>query len=225
MDLFVGKRHRDEPVGLGRVAALAHLRPGAGGARRAMVAVRNVQRRNAREGIHQLGGLPRPHLPHRVMHRVVRAEVVDRRVGGDRAAQAVDFVRRLVGQEHDAGLRAQLDDVARAIVFLVAPRALVLLDHVLLVLVDREAARDAGLLVAAHAQAIEIERRFGILLQRRLLPQRREILARSVVDLRGVGIGAGRQIDLRARHVEKAERIRRCELTGLFGADDVVGDG
>ena len=95
----------------------------------------------AREGVHQRGGLSRPHAPDRVVHAVVGPEVVERRVGGDRAAQAIDRVGRLVGQEDDAGLRAQLDDVPRAIVFLVGPRALVLLDDVLLVLVHREARR------------------------------------------------------------------------------------
>ena len=58
--------------------------------------------------------------PDRVVHAVVGAEVVDRRVGRDGAAQPIDGVGARVGQEHDAGLRAQLDDVARAIVFLVA---------------------------------------------------------------------------------------------------------
>ena len=121
-----------------------------------------------REGVHQRGGLSRLHPPDRVVHAVVGAEVVERRVGRDRAAEPIDGLGRLVGQEHDAGLRAQLDDVPRAIVFLVAPRALVLLDDVLLVLVHREARRDAGLLVAAHAQPVEVERRLVFLDQRRL---------------------------------------------------------
>ena len=54
-----------------------------------------------------------------------------------------------------------------AIVFLVAPRALVLLDDVLLVLVHREARGDAGLLVPAHAQTVEVERRLVFDHQRR----------------------------------------------------------
>ena len=89
-----------------------------------------------------------------------------------RRAIASTSLVALVGQEHDAGLRAQLDDVARAIVFLVAPRALVLLDDVALVLVDREAAGEPGLLVAAHPQPVEVERRRLVLGdQRRALAQ------------------------------------------------------
>ena len=112
-----------------------------------------------------------------------------------------------VGQEDDAGLRAELDDVPRAIVFLVGARALVLLDDVLLVLVDREAGGDAGLLVAAHAQAIEVERRLVLDHQRRVGAERREVLLRFRVDLSGIRIGARRQIDLRARDVQEAEWI------------------
>ena len=57
--------------------------------------------------------------------------------------------------------------MARAIVFLVAPRALVLLDDVAVVLVEREAAREAGLLVRAHPEAIEIQARSLLIHERR----------------------------------------------------------
>src|SRR4029079_3230989 len=99
----------------------------AGRAGGAMVPVGDVERGDARKGVDDLAGFPSAHLPDRVVHAVVGAEVVDRLVGGDRAAQAIDGLGAAVGQEHDAGLRAQLDDVARAIVFLVRARALVLL--------------------------------------------------------------------------------------------------
>ena len=94
-------------VGLAGVAALAHLGPRPRRARRAMVAVGNIQRGNAREGVHQLGGLLAADPPDRVMHAIVGAEVVERRIGGDRAAQPIDLVRRPVGQEDDARLRAR----------------------------------------------------------------------------------------------------------------------
>ena len=138
-------------------------------------------------------------------------EVVERRVGRDRACRPVDSFGGRVGQEHDAGLRAQLDDVARAIVFLVAARALVLLDDVALVFVDREAAGDAGLLVLAHPQPIEVERRRLVRDERRLLAERREILARPLVD-RAASTGsasAGRSI---------SDRVTCRKLSGLPAA-------
>ena len=104
------------------------------------------------------------------------------------------------------------------------PRALVLLDHVLLVLVHREARGDARLLVPAHPQAIEVQRRLVLHHQRRVVPQRIEVVARLGVDLGRVRIGAGRQIDLRSRDVQEAQGIAGRELAGLLGADDVVGD-
>ena len=83
------------------------------------------------------------------------------------ARECVDCGIGAIGQKHHAGLRAKFDDVARAIVFLVAPGPLVFPDHVCFVLVEREAAGDAGLLVAPHAQSIEIERRRLVQHQRR----------------------------------------------------------
>ena len=113
------------------VAARAQLRAGPRRARRAMVAVRNIQRWNRGEGGHQRGGLSRPYPPHRVMHIIVARQIVERSRRPSRRAQPIDSPRRRVGQKHDAGLRAQLEDVPRAIILFVAPGALVLLDHVL----------------------------------------------------------------------------------------------
>ena len=76
-----------------------------------------------------------------------------------RAADAIDLRRRAVGEEHRAGLRAEGEHVARAVVFLVAARALVLLDDVAIVFVDREARGEAGLHVAAHPQPVEVDAR------------------------------------------------------------------
>ena len=86
---------------------LPQLGAGARRARGAMVAVGNVQRRNARESVHQLRWPPRPPTRQIVWCTPSSArEVVERRVGGDGAAQPIDRRRRAVGQEHDAGLRA-----------------------------------------------------------------------------------------------------------------------
>src|SRR5438477_176571 len=72
---------------------------------------------------------------------------------------AGDVPLRAIGEEDGAGLRAKREHVARAIVFLVAPRALVLLDDVAVVLVDRKAGREPRLHVAAHAKTVEIDAR------------------------------------------------------------------
>ena len=140
-------------------------------------------------------------------------------------ASAIDPCRGLVGQEHDAGLGAELDHVPRAVVFLVAPRALVLLDDVLLVLVDREASGNAGLLVRTHLQPVEIERRRLLDGQRRRPAQLLEILAPALIDGGRVGIRSRREVDLGPRDVQKTQGIARGELTRFFGVDDVVGNG
>ena len=76
-------------------------------------------------------------------------------------------------QEDRPGLRAQLDDVARPIVLLVPPRALVLLDDVAVVVVHREAAGDPGLNVLAHPQAVDVQARRVLEDERRARLQRR----------------------------------------------------
>jgi hypothetical protein len=62
-----------------------------------------------------------------VLHAVVGCEIEERRPRDHVGGKTIDVGRRRVGQEHDAGLRAQADDMARAVVLLVATRALVLL--------------------------------------------------------------------------------------------------
>jgi hypothetical protein len=110
------------------------------------------------------------------MHIVGGREVEDRRGLRDAGGDGVERGGRLVRQEDDTCLGAQLHHVPRAIVFLVAPRPLVLLDDVLFVFVDGEAAGKAGLRVPAHSQPIQIQRRLGFDDERRLTPQRVEVL-------------------------------------------------
>ena len=69
------------------------------------------------------------------------------------------FWLRAISQEHRPGLRAQHQDVSRAIIFLVAPRAFVFANDVAVVFIDRATGNDANLLVIAHDQAVEIEAR------------------------------------------------------------------
>jgi hypothetical protein len=97
--------------------------------------------------------------------------------------------------------------VPRAVVFLVAARALVLLDDVALVFVDEEAAGDAGLDVGPHAQPVEVKRRLSLGDERRAAAQRGEIRRRAGVDGIAVRVGPLRQIDLGPGDVKKIERI------------------
>ena len=88
-----------------------------------------------------------------------RREVVERLRPRHARRDVVDCLARAIGQEHEARLRAQLGDVARAVVFLVLARLLVLLDETALVFVDRKAPAEPGLLVRAHPQPVDVERR------------------------------------------------------------------
>ena len=93
-------------------------------------------------------------------HAIERREVDERLVGRSHAPrQLVDLRVRTMRQKDGPGLRPQLDHVTRAIVFLVLPRSLVLLDDVAVVLGERIARRHARLAVAVRVEMIEIERR------------------------------------------------------------------
>jgi hypothetical protein len=71
-----------------------------------------------------------------VLDAVAGGELVERRAGARPARQVVNRRRGAVGQEHDAGLRAQFEQMPGAIVFLVLARLLVFLDQAAFVLVD-----------------------------------------------------------------------------------------
>ena len=220
------ERHRDERLGVGDAATDLRLQRRArpGGARRAVVAVGNVERRYARESIHGGARIRSRHPPDRVLHAIGRREIVEGRSRCRPRRFGVRFRRRAIGQKDDARLRPQLDDVPRAIVLLVAPSPLVFLDDVLIVLVDGKASGDTRLFVRAHAQPVEVERRRVLDDERRLRAKPGKIRAGQVVDARRVGIGPGRQIDLGARDVKKTERIAVGELPRFVHAHDIVGN-
>jgi hypothetical protein len=190
-----------------------------------MVAVGDVERRHPGKRVHEGAGVLLPGAPHRVPDGVGRREVVQRLAGADARRDRVEIRCAAVGQEDDARLRLQLDDVPRAVVLLVAPRTLVLLDAIRFVFVDRKTAGDARLLVVAHAQPVEIERGRLVDDERRPLPERVEVRARLRVHLRRVGIRAVRQVDLRSGDVQETEGIVGGELSGFVRVDNVVWDG
>src|SRR5258707_10541062 len=68
---------------------------------------------------------------------VVGDKIVKRRISTERIRnQRTDFRPVAVGQEHRTGLRTQNHYVTRAIVFFVAPRALMFANNVAVVLID-----------------------------------------------------------------------------------------
>ena len=113
----------------------------------------------------------------------------------------------------------------RAIVFLVAPRALVLLDDVAVVFVEAKAGRQAGLLVAAHAAADRNTRSARLRRRADDALQQVEIRGGPLVDRVGVRIRAWRQLDLGPRDAEKTQRVAVGERARFVGVDDVVGHG
>ena len=178
-------------------------------ARRAVMSVGNIQRRNAGKRRHEPGNLTAARPPQRMAHTVDRLEVEKRRARGRLPRDRVDGARGSIGQEDGARLRAQRQQVPRAIVFLVGPRPLVLLDEIPVVLVEGVAGRDADLFVRSHPEPVEIDGRLFLDDERRVPLQRLEVSDRGLVDDRRVRIGGRRQIDLGARDMEKAAAARR----------------
>ncbi len=205
-------------------APIAHLGARARGARRAVMAVRNVERRNPGERRHERVAVRAGDAPDRVLHAVRGGEIDERRAADRPLGNAGDVALGAVGEEDRTRLRAEREHVARAVVFLVPPGALVLPDYARIVLVDREAGGDSRLHVAAHAEPVEVGARL-VLDDERPVPQRRVILRRAAVDGVGVRIGVGRQLELGTRDANKAERVALGERARLVGRDHVVGNG
>jgi hypothetical protein len=72
-----------------------------------------------------------------------------------------------------------------------------LLDDVVQVLIDRVDSRQAGLLVLAHAQAVEVHRRCGVV-DHRMASQGVELPSGGGVDGVGVGVRVCGEVDLGA---------------------------
>ena len=113
--------------------------------------------------------------------------------------------------------------MTRAIVFLVTPGALVLLDDVAIVFVYREAASNTELLVLAHAEPIEVNLRLGF----ELVRGTREslvVLLRARIDRVRMHVGACGQFDLRTGDSQEAQWISVGETACLFDVDDIIGN-
>src|SRR5262245_58835407 len=93
-----------------------------------------------------------------------------------------------------------------SIVLLVAARALVLLDDVPVVLVERVARGETELLMVAHLEAVEIEGGVAFENERRFL-QPQEIVCGLLVDSGRVRVCPLGKLDFGARDTEKAQRV------------------
>ena len=99
-----------------------------------MMTIGDVEVRNAGKRIDQR--LIIRHAPDCVTNVIVSDKVIERRIARERFSnQPIDLFLRAISQKHRTGLRAQHEDMARAIIFFVATRALVLANCVLVVLI------------------------------------------------------------------------------------------
>src|SRR5688572_26557351 len=94
-----------------------------------MMAVRNIKRVHRRECLDECRHEPPLDPPDRMPHAIEGLEFDKRRLSQpDAASKVVDLRIRTMRQKHGTGLRTQLDDVPRAIIFLVLPRPFMLFD-------------------------------------------------------------------------------------------------
>ena len=95
----------------------------------------------------------------------------------------------------------------------------------LLVLVDREARRDAGLHVAAHLQAVHVKGGCVFDDERRTRSQIAKVFAGPLVHLIGIRIGAGGKSISARDTCRKLSGLLGRERARLLGADDVIRHG
>src|SRR5207248_5300765 len=87
-----------------------------------------------------------------------------------------------IGKKERAGLRFQGQDVARAVVFVVAARAFVFADRARVIFINCAAGDDANLFLFAHQQTIEIDARRLFLFERTLFNQLLKIFGGLAID-------------------------------------------
>ena len=196
--------------------------------RAAVVPVRDVRDGNAREELLELvapAARARGDLPDRVADAVRRDEVVER---GGAAGVGDDRVDRLVvavGEERRTRVRLKRLDVARAVVFLVLARLLVLLEDAREVVLRVEARHDARLRMGPHRLAVGVVLRLRVLDKRAVRPQRVKRAARLRIGLRRRAGRTVGQVDLGTRDVQKALRIARGQGLRLGRVHHIIRNG
>ena len=144
LHLIVREHDREERVVLAAVALALPM--DARGRRASVVAVRDVERRDRLESGRERAAVVGGERPEGVAYAVLRREVVDGRGALRRSDDRVDAGIGRVREEHRLVVRPELVDVARAVVFLVGARLLVLLDDVRIVFGHGRAPDDADVI-------------------------------------------------------------------------------
>ena len=189
-----------------------------------MMAVGDIQRRDLCKRVDERIAVVTAEAPQRVPNAVGCLDIEQRAALRSLGHDRVDRRLSAVHHEHRAGLSAEREHMTRAVVFLVAPCPLVLLDDAAVVLVERKAGGHAGLLVHAVAQAIQVHTRLVFDDEHRLF-QRFEVPDGARVHFVGVWIGVRWQLELGARYAQKAQRVVTGLRACLLGRDHVVGNG
>src|SRR5690606_14465948 len=207
--LVVGEDHRGELVvgvlaGVVRVLSLAQVLD-ALGRRGAMVAVGDVEAFDLVElGLQLLDYAVVADGPEHVAGLVVGDEVISGLAGDDAVDQGVDGRAGAVGEEHGADLGAEGVDVVDAVIFLVGPGELVLLDQILFVGGDRGGGDQADLFVAAHHLFVDVEAGVGVALHDALVDELLQVGGAALVDAHVVGIDGLVDVDLGLVDAQKA---------------------
>ena len=139
--------------------------------------------------------------------------------------EGVDGVVPAVGQEDRARLGAERLDVAHAVVLLVHPGQLVLLDDVVEIVLAGGGGDEPDLDMLSPDLLVDVEIAGHVLGDRPFAEEAIEILLALGVDGVRVEIGPRRQVDLRLADVEERVGVPGGELPGFLRRQDVVGRG
>ena len=149
LHLVVRERNRQHPVVFAGASTLERATR-AGGARRTVVSVGDIQVRDLRKRGNDVVVGVLLDRPQHVSHAIAGREIKQRRAAGHPFDHAINGGSGQVGQEHGTRLRADSQHVPGAVVFLVGSGFLVFLDQAPVVLVDGKARGNARLCVIPH---------------------------------------------------------------------------
>src|SRR2546423_7441117 len=166
------------------------------------------------------------HAPDCVTNVIVSNKVIQRWITGERFRyQPINFFFSPISQKYWPSLRAQHENVTRAIVFLVRARAFMLANDVTVILIDRTTRDEANLLVPTPDQAVKIKTGLAFNFERTFLLQLLEIRSGLCINVIAVDWGAFGQIDFRSRHMQETQRIAGREGACFLAVNYIVGNG
>src|SRR6185295_9227992 len=122
-----------------------------------MMPVGDVNKRDSRELFDDPRCFDVADSPDRVADSVGRGEIIKRVFGLRARDDFVDLSSPAIRQKNRTRLRSKRNHMTRPVVLFVFAGALVPANDVRVVLIDRATAGDAGLLLLAHAQAIDVQ--------------------------------------------------------------------